>query len=41
MTQYHLTNKTELTIENLTPENLILRDRELLIIKNKTFTYTT
>ncbi|EIL5149163.1 hypothetical protein LL198_001988 [Listeria innocua] len=36
-----LTNKTELAIENLTPEKLILRDRELLIIKNKTFTYIT
>ncbi|WP_228470343.1 hypothetical protein [Listeria innocua] len=36
-----LTNKTELAIEDLTPEKLILRDRELLIIKNKTFTYTT
>ncbi|MBC2128375.1 hypothetical protein [Listeria marthii] len=29
-----LTNKTELSIENLTPESLILSDRELLIIKN-------
>ncbi|MBC1926117.1 hypothetical protein HCA51_15125 [Listeria innocua] len=36
-----LTNKTELAIEDLTPEKLILRDRELLIIKNKTFTYIT
>ncbi|WP_260449360.1 hypothetical protein [Listeria marthii] len=29
-----LTNKTELSIENLTLESLILSDRELLIIKN-------
>ncbi|MBC2012709.1 hypothetical protein [Listeria marthii] len=30
-----LTDKKEISIEELTPESLILRDRELIIIKNK------
>ncbi|EAD2683507.1 TPA: hypothetical protein IP790_002604, partial [Listeria monocytogenes] len=30
-----LTGKKEISIEKLNPESLILRDRELLIIKNK------
>lgn len=35
-----LTNKTERAMEDLKVENLILRDRELLIIKNKNFNHT-